>query len=92
MLLSLTGQGKTVLVTGGSDFVAGHVLNSFLNAGYHVRATFRSEAGIKPVISNHLNYSSMLSFAIVLDIEAADAFDEAVAGVDGVRPYFTYQL
>jgi len=39
-----TGQGETILVTGGSGFIAAHILNAFLDRGYNVRATVRSQA------------------------------------------------
>ena len=33
---------NTVLVTGGSGFLAGHIIIQLLNAGYEVRTTVRS--------------------------------------------------
>jgi hypothetical protein len=32
-------ENQTILITGGSGFVAAHVLNAFLSRGYKVRAT-----------------------------------------------------
>jgi len=77
-------QNQTILVTGASGFVAAHVLNSFLVRGYNVRGTVRSEASADNVKKSHAKYLSQLSFAIVNDIAAPGAFDEAVKGVDGV--------
>lgn len=80
------GSKQTILVTGGSGFVAAHVLNSFLTRGYNVRTTVRSEATADKVRKTHSKYteSGQLTFAIVKDVAQAGAFDEAVKGVDGV--------
>lgn len=80
-----TGRGKTVLLTGGSGFVAAHILNSFLSRGYNVCATVRSQKSADKVKNDHSEYADQLSFAIVEDITKPGAFDEAVKGVDGVR-------
>jgi nucleoside-diphosphate-sugar epimerase len=55
----------TVLLTGGSGFVAASVLNVFLKAGYKVRTTVRSEQAANNVRKTHGKYGSALSFAIV---------------------------
>jgi hypothetical protein len=80
----LSGKGKTVLITGGSGFVAAHVLNSFLSRGYNVRITVRSAASAEKVQKSHSKYLSQLSFAIVPDVQTPGGHDEAVRGVDGV--------
>jgi len=79
-----TSAGKTVLITGASGFVAAHVLNEFLDHGYSVVGTVRSEATADKVRKTHAKYGDKLSFAIVPDVAAPGAFDEAVKGVDGV--------
>jgi uncharacterized protein YbjT (DUF2867 family) len=78
------GHGETVLVTGGSGFVAAHVLNAFLGRGYNVRATVRSQSSADKVKKSHGHYGDKLSFAIVPDVQTPGAFDEAVKGVQGV--------
>ena len=75
---------QTVLVTGASGFIAAHVLHSFLDAGYKVRAAVRSEKSADKVRQTHSKYGAALSFAIVPDMTAPGAFDEAVKDVDGV--------
>ncbi|EXJ81899.1 dihydroflavonol-4-reductase [Capronia coronata CBS 617.96] len=77
------GKG-TVLVTGASGFLATHVVKNFLDHGYHVRGTVRSEETANRVRQTHSQHSDRLSFAIVEDVAAPGAFDEAVKGVDGV--------
>ena len=80
-----TSNGEqTILVTGASGFVAAHVLNEFLDNGYRVRGTVRSEASAAKVRKTHAKYGDKLSFAIVEDVAAPGAFNEAVKGVNGV--------
>ncbi len=89
----ITGSSKPkssqlILLTGASGFVAAHVLNSLLQHGYKVRGTVRSEATADKVRKTHSHLlkgdASRLTFAIVPDVAATGAFDEAVKGVDGV--------
>ncbi|MCJ1317092.1 methylglyoxal reductase (NADPH-dependent) gre2 [Xylographa vitiligo] len=75
---------QTVLITGASGFLAAHVLNEFLDHGYNVRGTVRSEETAAKVRKTHAKYGDKLSFAIVKDVAEPGAFDEAVKGVDGV--------
>ena len=76
---------QTVLITGASGFVAGHVLTAFLEAGIKVKAAVRSERTADNVRKLHEKFGDALSFVIVPDMTAEGAFDEAVKGVDGVR-------
>ena len=78
-------NGKTILITGASGFIASHVVRAFLIAGYHVRGTVRSEAAATRVIRSHVEYADRISFSMVPDLAAAGAFDKAVEGVDGVN-------
>lgn len=75
---------ETILVTGASGFVASHVIRYFLEAGFKVRGTVRSEKSAAKVREVHSKYTDALSFAFVKDISEIGAFDEAVKGVDGV--------
>lgn len=74
----------TVLVTGGSGFLAAHVIHAVLNKGYNVKTTVRSEIRGQEVIASHSEHKSKLSYAIVPDIAQKDAFEDALRGVDGV--------
>lgn len=80
-------EKQIILITGGSGFVAAHVLRSFLSRGYKVRATVRSDSSAEKVKNTHAQYADQLSFAIVKDITTPGAFDEAVKGVDGVSSH-----
>jgi len=82
--MGTSGKGKTVLVTGGSGFVAAHVLNAFLSRGYHVRTTVRNQESAEKVKKSHSKYLDQLTFAIVPDVQTPGGHDEAVQGVDGV--------
>jgi uncharacterized protein YbjT (DUF2867 family) len=75
---------KTILITGASGFVATHVVKAFLEHGYQVRGTVRSEQTAVNVRKTFLEYSDRLSFTIVEDMAQPGAFDEAVRGVNGV--------
>jgi len=75
---------QTILVTGASGYVASHILHAFLSAGYNVRGTIRSTSSIDTIKAAHKQYASQLSFAVVPDISAPDAFDDAVKGVSGI--------
>jgi uncharacterized protein YbjT (DUF2867 family) len=75
---------QTILVTGATGFIAAHVIQQFLEAGYTVKGTVRSEAAAEKVRKAHPKYADALEFAIVKDIAVLGAFDEAVKGVDGV--------
>ncbi|KAK3070233.1 Glycine-rich RNA-binding protein 2, mitochondrial [Teratosphaeriaceae sp. CCFEE 6253] len=68
-----------VLLTGGSGFIAAHVLDILLEHGHSVVTTVRSDAKAKAIAENHKSYDkSKLDFAIVEDIAQEHAFDEAV--------------
>ncbi|PYH98848.1 NAD(P)-binding protein [Aspergillus ellipticus CBS 707.79] len=74
-------KNQTILVTGASGFVATHILNVFLRAGYSVRGTVRSDSTAEKVRQTFSQYESQLSFAIVEDMGKPGAFDTAVQGV-----------
>ncbi|KAI1088396.1 NAD(P)-binding protein [Rostrohypoxylon terebratum] len=68
-------KGK-VLVTGGSGFIASHVIDAFLDDGFEVVATVRSdEKGRGLVDSIPLPQRNNISYVIVGDIAAEGDFD-----------------
>lgn len=75
---------QTVLITGASGFVGAHLVRVFLEAGYKVRATIRSASSASSITAAQGSLSSELEFAIVPDLQAPGAFDEALKGVSGV--------
>ncbi|OAP57164.1 hypothetical protein AYL99_07902 [Fonsecaea erecta] len=81
---SISPKEETILITGISGFVASHIAHTFLEAGYRVRGTVRSERSIAGIKQAHAKYADQLSFIIVPDMAATDALNEAVKGVTGV--------
>ncbi|KAK0740741.1 hypothetical protein B0T18DRAFT_432000 [Schizothecium vesticola] len=68
-----------VLLTGGSGFIAAHILEQLLAKGHHVVTTVRSEAKAAPIRAAYPDKSpEELTIAIVPDIAQPSAFDEVV--------------
>lgn len=65
-----------VLLTGGSGFIAAHILELLLKRGHDVVTTVRSEDKASKIRSAHPD--AKLSVVIVPDIAKPDAFDEVV--------------
>jgi len=83
--MTSTKSSQTVLVTGATGFVAGHVVRVFLEAGYSVRGTVRSADSIPSVLDKHPEkYRSRLSCVVVPDIATTNALHEAANGVTGI--------
>ncbi|OOQ56956.1 SDR family oxidoreductase [Mucilaginibacter pedocola] len=80
-------NGKLVLVTGGSGFIAVHCIIQLLNAGYRVRATLRSldkAANVHAMLAEGgANAGDKLSF-IKADLSADHNWAEAVKGCEYV--------
>jgi len=71
-----------VLLTGGSGFIAAHVLDILLSHGHSVITTVRSQEKADFLAKAHPNTpSSKLDFRIVKDIAVEGAFDEAVKSI-----------
>jgi nucleoside-diphosphate-sugar epimerase len=77
---------ETVLVTGGTGFIAQHCILELLDAGYHVRTTVRStnrEAELVRTLSSHLCSGGPLEgrFRVVAaDLRSDEGWNDAVAG------------
>ncbi|PGH08395.1 hypothetical protein GX51_01221 [Blastomyces parvus] len=68
-----------ILLTGGSGFIAAHVLDLLLQRGHSVVTTVRSGDKARKIRDSHPNVpKEKLDFAIVEDIAKLDAFDKAV--------------
>jgi nucleoside-diphosphate-sugar epimerase len=75
---------ETILVTGATSFIAGHIVKLLLEKGYNVRGTVRSQAKEANVLETiPENVRDRVSFVHVADI-ATDSFDEAVQGINGI--------
>ncbi|KAH8593192.1 putative NADPH-dependent methylglyoxal reductase GRP2 [Bisporella sp. PMI_857] len=74
-----------VLLTGGSGFIAAHVLDILLEHGHSVVTTVRSQEKAQKIKDAHPDIpASKLDFRIVEDIAVEGAFDEAVK-IDGLE-------
>jgi nucleoside-diphosphate-sugar epimerase len=62
-----------ILLTGGSGFIAAHVLETLLQRGHSVVTTVRSPQKGKSILDAHPNYSrEVLDFVVVEDIARAN--------------------
>ncbi|KAF3360735.1 hypothetical protein VdG1_04877 [Verticillium dahliae VDG1] len=80
-------NGAWVLVTGATGFVAGHVVNQFLQRGHRVRGTVRDINQASWLVQDTFkSYAESGSFELVAvaDLAADGAFDEAVKGVSAI--------
>ncbi len=79
-------MSETVLVTGGTGYVAGWCIVGLLERGYSVRTTVRSlkkEQAVRDAVGTVVDPADRLSFAVA-DLTSDDGWDDAVAGVDYV--------
>jgi nucleoside-diphosphate-sugar epimerase len=68
-----------VLLTGGSGFVAAHVLESLLSRGHSVVTTVRSqEKGEKILAAHPSRRKDILNYVLVPDMSKSGSFNEAV--------------
>ncbi|KAH8178301.1 NAD dependent epimerase/dehydratase family protein [Sarocladium implicatum] len=65
-----------VLLTGGSGFIAAHILEQLLEEGHTVTTTVRSEDKAGKIRDAHKDQSDRLDVVIVPDVAVAGAFDE----------------
>jgi nucleoside-diphosphate-sugar epimerase len=77
---------ETVLVTGGTGFVAGWCIVTLLERGYIVRTTLRNfskEATVRAAVASQIDADDRLSF-FAADLTSDDGWDAAMAGCDYV--------
>lgn len=81
---------STVLVTGGTGFIAQHIIDKLLAKKYVVISTARSEAKYSPLLKSFQKKypDAALTYEIVADMTKDDAFDEVLKK----HPEITYVL
>ena len=80
------GDGKTVLVSGGSGFLGGWCVIKALQGGYDVRTTIRDlskEPEVRARFEPHVDPGDRLT-ALAADLTKDDGWQEAVSGCDYV--------
>ncbi|KAK3312253.1 hypothetical protein B0H66DRAFT_570320 [Apodospora peruviana] len=80
-------KGSLVLVTGATGFVAAHIIKAFLAHGYKVRGTVRDTTKASWLVTDVFRaYAERgdLELAVVPDLAAPHAWDEAVKGVAAI--------
>ncbi|KAI5195547.1 NAD(P)-binding protein [Aureobasidium subglaciale] len=84
--MSAIPLGSQVLVTGANGFLASHVIDQLLSAGYRVRGTVRSVAKGQWLVDYFTNAygPDRFELAVVSDISLPSAFEGAMAGVSGI--------
>ncbi|KAG8998308.1 methylglyoxal reductase (NADPH-dependent) gre2 [Tulasnella sp. JGI-2019a] len=75
----------TVLVTGASGFIAASCCQELLKRGFNVRGTVRSKEKGEYLAKVFENEPGKFEYVIVEDMQAPNAYDEAVRGVDAVE-------
>ena len=70
---------KTVCVTGASGFIAGHVIEQLIKAGYNVRGTVRSLSNEERIQHLRSQFSGKLEL-FEADLLKEGSFDDAVKG------------
>ncbi|KAK2867856.1 hypothetical protein FQN49_003402 [Arthroderma sp. PD_2] len=75
-----------VLVTGGTGFIASHVIQQLLDQGHCVVTTVRSQEKADRVVSGYKHAAERLQVVIVPEIAHEQAFDEVVKlpGIEAV--------
>ncbi|KAF7557287.1 hypothetical protein G7Z17_g842 [Cylindrodendrum hubeiense] len=75
---------NTLLITGASGYLGGHLVNAALDKGYNVRATARNESSAKKITDQFPQYATQLSYAIVPDITNVESYEPHLQDVVGI--------
>ncbi|GAA5859414.1 hypothetical protein JCM8547_002023 [Rhodosporidiobolus lusitaniae] len=76
--------GSLILVTGVNGLIGSHIANEALKLGYRMRGVVRAEnkiAGLKKRWDEQ--FPGQFEVAVVPDLQAVGAYDEAIKGVSG---------
>jgi nucleoside-diphosphate-sugar epimerase len=75
-------KGSTVLITGVNGYIASHVADQVIVAGYRVRGTVRSDpkGELMTEVYEKRHGPGKFEFVVVPDMSVDHAFDDAVKG------------
>ena len=76
-------KDSTILVTGANGYIASHIANQLILAGYKVKGTVRNEekgAMITEALKKRHGEKSAFSYVVVEDMSTENAFHDAVKG------------
>lgn len=79
-------KGSTVLVTGANGYIASHVADQLIQAGYKVKGTVRSaDKGelMAEIFEKRHGSKDSFSYAVVEDMSTEAAFHDAMKGEHG---------
>lgn len=81
---------KHVLVSGGSGFVASHIIDLLIKQKYAVTATVRAPPRGEEILRLHPEWTDSLTFAYIPDIAVDNAFDEAFKSAKSPLTYIIH--
>jgi nucleoside-diphosphate-sugar epimerase len=81
-------KGSTVLITGVNGYIASHVADQVIAAGYRVRGTVRSDSKgeLMTEVYEKRHGPGKFEFVVVPDMGVDHAFDDAVKGTQSKMP------
>ncbi|APA13259.1 hypothetical protein sscle_10g080290 [Sclerotinia sclerotiorum 1980 UF-70] len=71
----MSAEGKSVLLTGASGFVASHILSLLIEYGYKPTASVRSSSKADQILELHPEWRGKVEFVFVPEITTPGAFD-----------------
>ncbi|KAF7947930.1 hypothetical protein EAE96_009000 [Botrytis aclada] len=71
----MSTQGKSVFLTGGSGFMASHILSLLIENGYKAIASVRSPTKANQIFELHPEWVGKVEFVFVPEITTSGAFD-----------------
>ena len=74
----------TILLTGASGFVGGHLIREALARGYSVRAVVRSESSGTKTTAQFPDAAGRLSYVVIPDISVVDAYEGKLDGITAI--------
>ncbi|ATZ55992.1 hypothetical protein BCIN_12g05340 [Botrytis cinerea B05.10] len=74
----MSTEGKSVFLTGGSGFIASHILSLLIKNGYKPIASVRSPSKVNQILKLHPEWVGKVRFVFVPEITTPGAFDHVL--------------